>query len=83
MARGRKLFSGDNEGADPLAAGVLGGMALTAHAASDITIGGNATLTTDYVLRGITQTAGNPIQGQFDICGPGRTPDSNGIENCR
>jgi len=43
-------------------------MALLVHAASDITIGGNATLTTDYVFRDITQTAGNPaIQGEFDL----------------
>lgn len=66
MARGSYLAGIMRAG--PLAAGVLGGMALPAHAASDITIGGNATLTTDYVFRGITQTAGNPaIQGEFDL----------------
>jgi uncharacterized protein Gcw-chp len=60
MARGSYLAG--------IAAGVLGGMALLVHAASDITIGGNATLTTDYVFRDITQTAGNPaIQGKFDL----------------
>lgn len=51
-----------------LAVGALGGMGLPVYAASDITIGGSATLTTDYVFRGITQTAGNPaIQGEFDL----------------
>jgi Bacterial protein of unknown function (Gcw_chp) len=41
-------------------------MEFPAYAASDITIGGNATLTTDYVIRGITQTAGSPaIRGEF------------------
>jgi uncharacterized protein (TIGR02001 family) len=51
-----------------LGAALLAGAALPAYAASDITIAGSATLTTDYVFRGITQTAGNPaIQGEFDF----------------
>jgi uncharacterized protein (TIGR02001 family) len=51
-----------------LAAAILGGMALPAYAESDIAIAGNVNLTTDYVFRGITQTASNPaIQGEFDV----------------
>ncbi len=43
-------------------------MALPAYADSDITIGGAAWLTTDYVFRGITQTAENAaVQAEFDV----------------
>ena len=45
----------------------MGGLA-AGHAASDITISGSAVLTTDYVYRGITNSAENPaVQPEFDL----------------
>jgi uncharacterized protein (TIGR02001 family) len=52
---------------------ILGGAlvaaaALPARADSDITLGGSAWLTTDYVFRGITQSASDPaVQAEFDF----------------
>lgn len=64
MARG--MISGIKTGA--LALAVAGGLALPAHADSDITLGGSAWLTTDYVFRGITQSASDPaVQAEFDF----------------
>ena len=51
-----------------LAAVFLGAAGLQAHAASDITLSGNAVLTTDYVFRGFTNSAEKPaVQPEFDF----------------
>lgn len=66
MARGSFLAGIITSGV--LGAALLGAATLPAYAQSDITISGNANLTTDYVFRGITQTAENPAaQAEFDL----------------
>jgi uncharacterized protein (TIGR02001 family) len=51
-----------------LGAGLLGAAALPAHAESDIALSGNAVFTTDYVFRGITNSAEKPaVQPEFDL----------------
>ena len=53
--------------------GILGGVlvwaaVLPAHAASDITLSGNAALLTQYVDRGLTNSAERPaVQAEFDL----------------
>jgi len=51
-----------------LSAALVAGLALPAYAGDNkLTLSGSATLTTDYVFRGISQTQENPaIQGEFD-----------------
>jgi len=51
-----------------LSAALIAGTALPAHAADNkLALSATATITTDYVFRGISQTQGNPaVQGEFD-----------------
>ncbi len=49
-----------------LSAALIGGLALPAQA-EELTLGGSATFTTDYVFRGISQTMQNPaVQASID-----------------
>lgn len=51
-----------------LSAALIAGTALPAQAQDKkLSLSGSATLTTDYVFRGVSQTQGNPaVQGEFD-----------------
>ena len=49
-----------------LSAALIGGLALSAQA-NELTLGASATLTTDYVFRGVSQTTQNPaVQASLD-----------------
>ena len=53
-----------------LGASLLGAAPLSAYAESDLTLGGSAALLTQYVDRGLTNSAEKPaVQPEFDLTG--------------